>query len=133
MKCLPHEKAETFRRFARNYRDADISFDRGGVEWLDMYIDSLHDNATDLENEQRIFALGCFFGVCLAETVGGEWSLVGDRWCFVSCNSSRIDPFDCIRSQMRPDRSDSLVVTFDTVINATEASGEPDDAAESPS
>ena len=133
MNCLPHEKAEMIRRFARNYRDADISYDRGGVEWLVSYIDSLHDNATDLENEQRIFALGCFLGVCIAETVGGDWSLVGDNWCFILRDASGLDPFDCIRSQMRLDRSTNLLVTFDTITNASRRSGEPDDARESPS
>ena len=113
------------RRFARNYGDADISYDRGGIEWLGGFVDSLRDKATDLQNEQRIFALGCFFGVCLEETVGGQWNLVEDKWRFVSGDSCGIDPFECVRSQLRTERPVSVLAAFDAIENGTSMSDEP--------
>ncbi|WP_146597398.1 hypothetical protein [Novipirellula galeiformis] len=113
------------RRFARNYRDADISYDRDGIEWLGVYVDSLREKATDLENEQRIFALGCFYGVCLEETIGGEWNFVDDNWRFVSGDSYGIDPFECVRSQLRTDRPVSVLAAFDALEKSTSMSDEP--------
>ena len=121
----PREKAETIRRFARNYRKANIDFDRSGVEWLDGFIDWLRDREADVQDEKRTFAFGSFYGVCIIETVGGRWKLVNDSWKLVLDASQEIDPFLNARLHLQGGRRYSVLQAFDAISTAARLGDEP--------
>lgn len=119
------EKAETIRRFARNYCNADIDFDRGGVEWLDGFIDWLRDKKVGLDDEKRTFAFGAFFGACVLEAVGGRWALANNRWKLVLDASQEIDPFLVARLHLQCGRQYPVLQAFDAMSAPARLGDEP--------
>lgn len=123
----PREKAETIRKFARNYRKANIDFDRSGAEWLDGFIDWLRDEEADLHNERRTFALGSFFGVCIIETVGGRWAVADGGWKLVLDSPQEIDPFRSARLHLQRGRRYSVLQAFEAISTPARLGDEPRD------
>ncbi len=113
----PSESADTIRRFARNYRNADVDFDRSGVAWLDGFIDWLRENNVDIEDSQRIFALGCFFGTCIIETIGGKWTCDNDVWKLVPLGKCDLDPFQSVQLHLQFGQKRSVLGAFNNVVN----------------
>ena len=129
----PNENADTIRRFARNYRNADVDFDRSGVVWLDGFIDWLRENNADIEDSQRIFALGCFFGTCVIDTIGGQWACDNDAWKLVPLRKWDLDPFQSVRLHLQFGQEHSVLVTYNNVVVLAQRCDEPSDATESAS
>ncbi len=121
----PNKKAETIRRFARNYRNANIDFDRSGVEWLDGFIDWLREKGAHKYDDERIFALGSFFGVCIIETFGGRWAIAENSWKLNLDSSRQIDPFVTIRLHLEHGLRNSVLGVFDTIPISKQANDDP--------
>lgn len=113
MNTHPRERAETIRRFARNYRHADIDFDRRGVEWLDGYLTWLREKNADMSDEGRIFALGSFLGECMIATHGGQWLFDDKGWTFLSASDRPFDPFQSVRMHAQLGPTHSVLRAFD--------------------
>ncbi len=123
----PTESADTIRRFARNYRNADVEFDRSGVEWLDRFIDWLREKKADTYDEERIFALGSFYGTCLAETIGGKWACDDDCWKLIPLDKCDLDPFQSVRLHLQIGQKHSVLNAFDAITALPHKDDEPSD------
>jgi len=121
----PREKADMIRRFARSYRNTNIDFDRSGVEWLDGFIDWLREKEADVHDEKRTFALGSFFGVCMIESVGGQWAFAEGSWMLVSDASREIDPFVLTRLHLQCGPRYSVLGEFDAISVQAQPDDEP--------
>jgi hypothetical protein len=121
----PCEKAETVRRFARNYRNANIDFDRSGVQWLDGFIDWLREKGVDESNGKRSFALGSFLGVCIIETFGGRWVRTECGWKVNLAPSHEIDPYSIIRLHLECGPQYSVLLAFDSILAPARSNDEP--------
>ncbi len=112
----PRESADTIRKFAKHYRHADVDFDRSGAEWLDSFIDWLRENEADICDEQRIFALGSFFGTCVIETIGGQWSFHDGSWRLFSASECDLAPFLSVRLHLQFGQRHSILGEFDKLV-----------------
>lgn len=125
MSVHPCEKADTIRRFARNYCKANIGFDRNGVQWLDGFIDWSREKDVDACDDKRNFALGSFFGACIIETFGGRWTFVEGSWKLYLDPSCETDPFLSIRLQLERGLPYSVLGAFDAILGAEQGGDKP--------
>ena len=130
----PREKTATIRRFARNYRNADVDLDESGIQWLDGFFDWLREKKVDIEDEDRVFALGSFFGTCVIETIGGQWACDDEHWKLVPlATRCDLDPFQSVRLHLQFGQKHSVLGVYSEIAALAKKYDEPSDARESPS
>lgn len=64
--------AELFRKSMTQYTGVALGFDEAGVKWLDGYVERNRANIKD--NNSLLDKASCYFGECLRQTFGGEWT-----------------------------------------------------------
>jgi hypothetical protein len=104
--------ADLVVRMFRENLDTELAFDRGGVEWIDGYIDRLRDSLPTEKRSGLISTLASFVGECIIRTYGGIW-VEKDGWWGVQV-SERIwaCPFAKIEKQFENGPEDSVASFF---------------------
>ncbi|AJG22990.1 hypothetical protein RR42_s1402 [Cupriavidus basilensis] len=95
----------------------DVGYDKGGVEWLDGFVNGQHEKASDELKEQLVQTLGSFFGECLRHAYGGEWKQEEDgaSWYISFPKGGATFPFNKVRKNLMNGPGDSVLGLF-TVI-----------------
>jgi hypothetical protein len=71
--------AEFVISLAQKHLGRKIGYDRGGIEWLDTYIQNLHRDNQHTSGK-LIDCLGSYLGECIIHSFGGQWSEVDGAW-----------------------------------------------------
>ena len=67
------KNAQLVLAMARDKLGQDISFDEGGVRWLDGFIQRQHEQGDPAIRGRLVSTLGSFLGECIVQCYGGEW------------------------------------------------------------
>ena len=106
------ENAELVISLARKHLGRDVGFDRNGVQWLDGYIQRLH-NAGTPASDNLVSTLGAYLGECIRACYGGHWAEVNGMWCVKFDDANAAFPFAKVFKQLENGAEDSVLSFFD--------------------
>ena len=106
--------AEVVIPLARKHSGHEVGFDRSGVQWLNSFIQQLHEEGT-LPSEELVSALGSYLGECIIACFGGQWSQVNGVWCVKFDDRNVAYPFAKVAKQLEHGSEDSVLGFFDAV------------------
>lgn len=104
-------------RTAAEELDAEIGFDRAGVQWLDGFIQRQHNQGPgQSENGGLADVLGCYLGQCIIATYGGSWRETATG-LGVSFDPKHVVayPLAKVRKHLQAGASDSVLSMFDVI------------------
>lgn len=87
------QNAQLVISIAESQLDTRVGFDREGIEWLDGYIQRQHEQGDSANYEALISTLGSFFGECIINTYGGDWTHTEYGWSVAFDNGNAAFPF----------------------------------------
>jgi len=90
----------------------DAGFDAAGVRWLYNYIESTHIHLPDDMAEEFVQLMGCFYGECLRESLGGSWAWSGDQLGLKMDQLGHTFPFRAVAKQLAHGQEASLYYSF---------------------
>ena len=88
-----------------------ICYDQSGVEWLDGYIQKLHNGKTPA-SEKLISVLGSYLGECIIRKFGGHWAEIDGNWCVQFDDQNAAFPFSKVAKQLDHGAEDSVLSYF---------------------
>ncbi len=133
-----HRKAiarnlDLFRQLTQPLLKADLGFNRPSVQWLDNFLQLLHDRQQTEQAQRYVPALGAFLGECLINSLGGEWALHQGNICVKLNKGLAAFPLAKVRQHLDKGREngDSVLKLYDTLDHAGPDAhmGLPDQAA----
>ncbi|MDJ0861669.1 MAG: hypothetical protein QNJ82_05440 [Gammaproteobacteria bacterium] len=77
----------------------ESGYDAGGVDWLESHIEVLRVSEVRELTEEQIAELGSFFGKCILERYGGEWTMTEGGLGVRLPNGSTAFPMGRVRKQ----------------------------------
>lgn len=107
--------AALVQQIAREHFQAEIDFDRSGVEWLDAYIMRQHEKGDPAQFDALTSTLGSFFGECIIRTYGGEWAEDQYGLAVRFDESNAVYPFAKVAKQLEDGAEESVLSMFDTI------------------
>jgi hypothetical protein len=115
-----------FQQLAANLGKHELGFDRAGIEWLDGFLQLVHDRHQVEESKRYVPALGAFYGECLNWALGGNWALYQGNICVRLDIDHATFPLAKVRKQLELGRQggESVLAWFDE-LQAQMQSGQP--------
>ena len=106
--------AEHIISLAHKHLGRNIGYDQSGVEWLDAYIQTLH-NDSNPESEELISVLGSYLGECIIHTFGGHWAEIDGTWGVQFDSRNAAFPFSKVAKQLDHGAEDSVLNFFTAI------------------
>ena len=89
-----------------------IGFDLRGVQWLDAYIDLVSPTVSAEQRDELTELLGCYYGECLINTLGGAWAQSGGKLGVAFSAGTGTVPFEIIARQLAGEVGASVLEHF---------------------
>ncbi|MBS0204773.1 MAG: hypothetical protein JSS49_17850 [Planctomycetes bacterium] len=82
---------------------------------LDGFVTRQHEQGDPNNVKGLANTLGSFFGECIVQTYGGEWSEDENGWCVQFNEKNAVYPFAKTAKHLRNGPEDSVLSMFDTI------------------
>jgi len=103
-----------------------LSYDEESVEWLDDHIEELREkNYPQDDINMLINVLGSFYGECIRQQYGGEWTDYRGAYMVRLENGQLVSPFSKVMKQFESGVSQSVKLYFDTIPQLTRKGDTP--------
>lgn len=109
------QNAQLVIQIAESQLNTRIGFDCEGVEWLDGYIQRQHEFGNPENHEALANTLGSFFGECIINTYGGDWTHTEYGWGIGFDNGNAAFPFAKVAKQLENGANDSVLGMFNSI------------------
>lgn len=97
---------------ARKNLGREVGFDRSGVQWLNSFLQQMHEAGT-APSEKLISALGSYLGECIIACFGGQWGEMDGVWVVKFDDRNVAYPFAKVVKQLKYGAEDSVLGFFD--------------------
>jgi hypothetical protein len=106
-----------FKQLTQPLGQTELGFNRPSVQWLDNFLQLLHERKQGAQAQRYVPALGAFLGECLINSLGGEWALHKGNICVRLNKGEAAFPLAKVRRHLEVGREggDSVLKLYDAL------------------